>query len=366
MLRLLIAMTASFAFTATGSAQVTGTIDFEGLTPGALISELSSSEGVGPISIYGSNERFPGMNVATIFDSAAPTGGDVDLGTPNETFGGPGIGVGGEMGQPYENSVALGKVLIVNENLTDVDKDGIFDDIDDEGTFDVRITVDFRTITAPFSPDNVTVQSLGLLDVETSVNESASLEFYDAEDNLITVIIVPDLGDNGAAELPIGVTGVAYFVLDLAASGAITDVIFEIEEDDEMTGNQGCTPGYWKNHLAAWDPTGYTPDQTIESVFAAAGMYGVAGTTLLENLQNHGGGGAEGAARILLRAAVASLLNASNPHVGYPRTTAEVIDDVNLALLTGHRPTILSLATDLDDDNNLGCPIGLGGAVETD
>jgi hypothetical protein len=34
---------------------------------------------------------FPGQNAAMIFDSSNPTGGDWDLGTPNEMFGGPAL-----------------------------------------------------------------------------------------------------------------------------------------------------------------------------------------------------------------------------------------------------------------------------------
>ena len=62
-----------------------------------------------------------------------------------------------------------------------------------------------------------------------------------------------------------------------------------------------------------------------------------------------------GAARILLRAAVAALLNAAHPHLDYPRTAAEVISAVNAALASNNRSTMLTLATALDNDNQLGC-----------
>jgi len=54
--------------------------------------------------------------VAMIFDSSAPTGGDLDLGTPNQDFGGPGIGVAGENGSLFPNTEALGNVLIISED----------------------------------------------------------------------------------------------------------------------------------------------------------------------------------------------------------------------------------------------------------
>lgn len=127
---------------------------------------------------------------------------------------------------------------------------------------------------------------------------------------------------------------------------------------EEPTDTAGCTPGYWKNHTGSWSGTGYTPGQTAGSVFAGASAFpSLAGKTLLQTLQGGGGPGAEGAAKILLRAAVAALLNAAHSGVDYPRTTAEILADVNAALSGGNRDAMLSLATALDDDNNLGCPL---------
>jgi hypothetical protein len=122
--------------------------------------------------------------------------------------------------------------------------------------------------------------------------------------------------------------------------------------------SEGCTPGYWKNHEESWAGTGYTTDQTVESVFAdAAGYPALAAASLLDALDFGGGPDAEGAAQILLRAAVAALLNASHPDVNYPTSAADVITMVNAALASGDRDTMLALATSLDNDNNLGCPL---------
>jgi hypothetical protein len=120
----------------------------------------------------------------------------------------------------------------------------------------------------------------------------------------------------------------------------------------------GCTPGYWKNHTDSWAGTGFNPSQTAGSVFTGASAFpSLAGKTLLQTLQGGGGSGLEGAAKILLRAAVAALLNAGHSGVDYPRTTAEILADTNSALTSGNRDTMLSLATELDNDNNLGCPL---------
>jgi hypothetical protein len=120
-------------------------------------------------------------------------------------------------------------------------------------------------------------------------------------------------------------------------------------------GPEGCTPGYWKNHLDSWGPTGYSPSQTVGSVFAGTGS--LAGDTLLEALSYGGGPGVEGAKMILLRAAVASLLNAAHPDVSFGPDAATVIAAVNAAIASGDRETMLSLASDLDARNNAGCPL---------
>ena len=104
-------------------------------------------------------------------------------------------------------------------------------------------------------------------------------------------------------------------------------------------------------------PTGYSPNQTLESVFDVPNSFGLDNATLRQALGFKGGSGTLGAAQILLRAAVAALLNSAHPDVDYPRTTAEVIADVNAALASQDRSTMLSLATALDADNNLGCPL---------
>jgi hypothetical protein len=119
---------------------------------------------------------------------------------------------------------------------------------------------------------------------------------------------------------------------------------------------EGCTPGFWKNHVSAWGATGFTAGRTASSVFSGASAFpSLSSRTLLQTLQGGGGSGTLGAARILLRAAVAALLNSAHPNLDYPRTTAEVIAAVNAALASNNRTTMLTLATALDNNNQLGC-----------
>ncbi len=127
----------------------------------------------------------------------------------------------------------------------------------------------------------------------------------------------------------------------------------------EKTMAEGCTPGFWKNHTGHW--VGYAPGGTIGSVFSAASAFPtLADDSLLAGLQYHGGTGAIGGARILLRAAIAALLNESHPSIDY--SVDGVIGLVNAALATGDRDTMINLGSVLDDANNGqdGCPLSGG------
>lgn len=151
-------------------------------------------------------------------------------------------------------------------------------------------------------------------------------------------------------------------------SGGIAE--FEIcTEVEREVGEQACTPGFWRNHSAEapgnqedhWPPTGYTVDTPLGDVFdftnADADVAALADDTLHEALRYGGGPGSEGGAMILLRAAVASLLNAAHPDVDFFWTEQEVIDAVSDALQSSDRGTMLELADELDDLNNQGdCP----------
>ncbi len=133
---------------------------------------------------------------------------------------------------------------------------------------------------------------------------------------------------------------------DDSGSVAFTNVAIPREEPPTL---EGCTPGYWKNHPEAWQ--GYSPNATLEDVFDVPNNLRLETVKLLAALDFEGGGTA-GAARILLRAAVAALLNAAHDDVNYPRTTQQIVNDVNTALASGNRATMLQLAEALDRDNS--------------
>ena len=130
----------------------------------------------------------------------------------------------------------------------------------------------------------------------------------------------------------------------------------------ESCGGEGCTPGAWKNRLLGigeWIPTGFQPDQPVPGVFPAVALYPTErNKNLLQALsaeESSGGPGPAGGARNLLIQAVAALLNAAHPDVDYPIPTADgVIAEVNEALNSYDRDTMLNLAAVLDGYNNLG------------
>jgi len=149
-----------------------------------------------------------------IFDTSNPgtrREGDPDLGSPNKACpgGGPGIGVGGEPGQPGENCSPKGNVLIIQEPGTNVPDDNV-----DGGT----INFDF-----PFA-NGLYVKELGILDADDVVTivvvylSSTGLEQRE--------IAVPLLGDNSAQTIEIDQEGVKWIKIMLERSGAVSDITF--------------------------------------------------------------------------------------------------------------------------------------------
>lgn len=113
-------------------------------------------------------------------------------------------------------------------------------------------------------------------------------------------------------------------------------------------GNEGCTPGFWKQsqHFDSW--VGYSPNQSYEAVF---GVDVPGSPTLLQALQN-GGGGVDA----LERHSVAALLNASSGDVNSKYTVAQVIAIVQDGIAPGGL-TIEQAKNLLAAANELGCPL---------
>jgi hypothetical protein len=125
----------------------------------------------------------------------------------------------------------------------------------------------------------------------------------------------------------------------------------------------GRTPGYWKNHPEAWSSP-YLPATEIQSVFAIPSALLSSGNldlnrdgsrdTLMAGLNYRGGSALSGGAQILMRAAIASLLNETYYGADFPiaSSPADLIAQVNVVLATQSRSQYVSFASYLDYWNN--------------
>ena len=175
-----------------------------GTAPGTLFADFT----VSVINNYGPQS-------CLVYDSANPTGGDFDLGTPNQDFGGPGIGTGGQAGMPGENSVPLGNLLIIAEDIIDGDSDGLVDDPDDDahgGTiiFEFDYVVDLQYVT--------------IVDIDAETLDYGTFEFG----AFIGGGSGSDLGNNSVQTIDL----TPFFSVDrlevhFSSSGAIGEIAFE-------------------------------------------------------------------------------------------------------------------------------------------
>lgn len=189
--------TIDFETDAAGNPLVKGqVIDNEWAAWGVTVSATANPGGTGP---------------AMIFDSAVPTGGDTDLGTPNQSFGGPGVGAGGASGMPGANAVALGKVLIISE-------DGSSNDPDDNANGGV---IKF-TFGQPLRVDQVEI-----LDIDDD-EAGGTVKAYDAVSGgtLLATGDMLGLGDNSFQIVPLNATGVRRLEVTFPSSGAVPAITF--------------------------------------------------------------------------------------------------------------------------------------------
>lgn len=171
-------------------------------------------------------------DVAMIFDTSQP-GPDPDLGTPNENCpgGGPGVGVGGEPGQPGENCTFQGNVLIIPNNVgpnvapNDSSSGGL--------------------VTLTFS-EPVTVIHTEVLDIEEN---GLFITFFDVDGNQIGDTVSPTgLGDNSYEEFrDFGIDtmgNVSSMELFFPGSGAFAGIAVVPESTQEGIEIQKLTNGF--------------------------------------------------------------------------------------------------------------------------
>ena len=170
---------------------MTTTINFNDLARGTIVDNEYQAQGV-LISAFG------GCDLAMIFDTSNPTGGDHDLATNN-----------------------LGNVLIISE-------DGDQHDPDDNASG--------GTLSFTFDEPS-RVEELTFLDIE----EGAFVCFYDIDGNLISQQHIGTTANNGQKVLHFDVENVARMDVLLHGSGAIDNLKFDTPE--AMTGPDGVVEG---------------------------------------------------------------------------------------------------------------------------
>ncbi|MDU0369060.1 hypothetical protein ACFPAF_01540 [Hymenobacter endophyticus] len=202
-----------------------------------LLSQVYSDGGRGPILMTSYNSRSSSEPIAAmVFNSAVPHWEDLDLGTPNEAFGGPGVGAGGTL----SNSVPLGNILVI-QNFIDWGLTPNDDDV--KG----NITFDFKNV------GTITATSLTVIDVETaSEQEVGTVNMYTAKGGtLLGSATFPDTGADGVGIVDLKNTaGVGYIEVVLDGSIGIDNLAFCVTPP--TTSRCTYTIGYWKNHSERW------------------------------------------------------------------------------------------------------------------
>jgi hypothetical protein len=150
------------------------------------------------------------LGLPIAFDSANPTGGDWDLGTPNQSYGGPGVGVGGAT-----NTYPLGNLLISAENTTDANNDG-YVDVPDDDAGGAWFEFFFDQPTCLFS--------MTVIDIDAG-ETPPDLVVYDAAGNQLEWIDYSTTGNNGVETRSFGICGADHIMVDVYSSGAIDNLV---------------------------------------------------------------------------------------------------------------------------------------------
>jgi hypothetical protein len=159
----------------------------------------------------------------------------------------------------------------------------------------------------------------------------------------IATVVIPD-------STPISLAAGRYLVREMVPDGYVAEpgeqeVMVTAGQDAtldfvnrEVVGTEGCSPGYWKNHVDAWAPLGVDSGDSFNETFDTD--YRRGDITLLEAINLGGGGFSK-----LARHGVAAYLNALSD-ISYPYSAAEVIAMVQAGE-----------AGELAASNDLHCPL---------
>lgn len=201
--------------------------DGNSLSSGQVIDdEFHSTTGIS-ITLRAQSEAPDGSNVRAIFPShqppVAPSGRtiDADLGTPNETCpgGGPGIGEGGELGQPGENCTPQNNILII-PTVGDGDGDGFIDGLPDDDEEGGLATFLFSEV--------VSVDYLEIIDQEN--DETAIIRAYSNASgdpgSLVAEVSSQPLGDNSFQHIDLNALGVVRLDVEYLGSGGLANLAY--------------------------------------------------------------------------------------------------------------------------------------------
>jgi hypothetical protein len=180
------------------------------LPSGTLVAQQWAALG---FSISATNNNGGHPQQAILFGSDWPTGGDLDLGTPHDDFGGPGRGAGGALGSPGQNDRARGMLLVIAEDLSDGDQNGLVDDPADEQQGGSLLL----TLNAPRY-----IESLTLVDIDSL---AAQVRLTRA-DGSISLHSVPALGANSISTVLLQADSVVLIEVILPGEGALAEVLY--------------------------------------------------------------------------------------------------------------------------------------------
>ena len=159
---------------------------------------------------------------------------------------GSGVGVGGEPGEPGENCVPQGNVLIIQEDDEEEPNDR-------EGG---------GMITFEFQP-NVEVFEIGLMDIEGNDSSITVSHLNPSGRERVREVEISGLGDNSVQTVPINRPDVFQLKVNLAGSGAITSLTLCIKDDESV-------PTQSPSALATANPTNVPTGSPIDSPIAAS------------------------------------------------------------------------------------------------
>ena len=148
-----------------------------------------------------------------------------------------------------------------------------------------------------------------------------------------------------------GMLATGSLAVPLTSSSSSTSSTSSTTSTTTVPGNEGCSPGFWKNapknHPGAYPTTGVTPTTTLASV-----GFNVNASITFDSALNNGGGGVDA----LLRQAAAAYLNAASTGVNYPIEPASAVVSLVNTALAGGSAAIDSLEQTLDQNNDLEGP----------